>query len=93
MKTVEISIVIPVYNSEKCLDALNQEIMAELDGTNYELILVNDKSPDNSWQQIVIHDHYILPNRMAKPCHNRIVLTRILFQANALYTRILFSEF
>ena len=53
MKTVEISIVIPVYNSEKCLDALNQEIMAELDGTNYELILVNDKSPDNSWQKIV----------------------------------------
>lgn len=53
MRSVDISIVIPVYNSESCLDELNQQITAELRDSNYELILVNDKSPDKSWQKIV----------------------------------------
>jgi undecaprenyl-phosphate 4-deoxy-4-formamido-L-arabinose transferase len=53
MKPVDISIVIPVYNSESCLDELNQQIMHELANYDYELILVNDKSPDSSWQKIV----------------------------------------
>ena len=53
MKSVDISIVIPVYNSENCLEELNQEITRQLGSINYELILVNDKSPDNSWQKIV----------------------------------------
>ena len=53
MKTVDISVVIPVYNSEKCLDELNQQIMKELNNTKYELILVNDKSSDRSWEKIV----------------------------------------
>lgn len=53
MKTVDLSIVIPVYNSQNCLDELNNQITAELHDTSYELILVNDKSPDNSWEKIV----------------------------------------
>jgi undecaprenyl-phosphate 4-deoxy-4-formamido-L-arabinose transferase len=53
MKSIDISIVIPVYNSENCLDELNQQISTTLADSNYELILVNDKSPDKSWEKIV----------------------------------------
>ena len=52
---VEISIVVPIYNTEKylrkCIDSLlNQDI------DNYEILLVNDSSPDNS--QMII-DEYV----------------------------------
>src|SRR5687767_11679644 len=53
MKRTDLSIVIPVYNSENCLDELNQQISEKLGATSYELILVNDKSKDNSWEKIV----------------------------------------
>jgi len=48
-----LSIVIPVYNSEKILDELIKQIENNLgfvDG--YEIILVNDCSSDNSWEKI-----------------------------------------
>ncbi len=48
----EISIVIPVYNSEDCVIELNRQINDALKGYNYEIILVNDQSPDRSWERI-----------------------------------------
>jgi undecaprenyl-phosphate 4-deoxy-4-formamido-L-arabinose transferase len=55
-----ISVVIPVYNSAETLDELVQRLAAVLPGLgqdgdqerSYELILVNDSSPDRSWQEI-----------------------------------------
>lgn len=46
----KISIVVPVYKSQECLE----ELARRIDGTlrNYELILVNDCSPDKSWNVI-----------------------------------------
>jgi len=47
-----ISIVSPVYRAEKMLDKLVSEIqkvMGELN-LSYEIVLVDDRSPDNSWQ-------------------------------------------
>jgi glycosyltransferase involved in cell wall biosynthesis len=50
----KISLVIPVYNSEDCLLQLNTEIEeALLAFPDYELVLVNDKSTDNSWEKIM----------------------------------------
>jgi polyisoprenyl-phosphate glycosyltransferase len=49
----EISIVIPVYNSEESLFELGRRIVDALKGYDYELILVNDCSTDNSWQKII----------------------------------------
>jgi len=46
----KISIVIPVYNSSDCLEELDKRISMVLE--NYELILVNDGSADNSWEII-----------------------------------------
>jgi polyisoprenyl-phosphate glycosyltransferase len=53
MRRIDLSIVIPVYNSETCLEELNQQIVHHLANKEYELILVNDRSKDNSWQKIV----------------------------------------
>lgn len=47
-----ISIIIPVYNSKDNLTELNHQLQYELKNINFELILVNDQSKDNSWQII-----------------------------------------
>jgi glycosyltransferase involved in cell wall biosynthesis len=48
---VGISVVVPVYRSEKTLPRLAEELGRVLPGlaSRYELILVNDGSPDDSW--------------------------------------------
>lgn len=48
----EISIVIPVYNSEGCVRELSKQIKEALEGVSYEQIMVNDCSRDNSWSEI-----------------------------------------
>jgi glycosyltransferase involved in cell wall biosynthesis len=53
MKPVLLSIVIPVYNSASSLDELVQRINNTLSGKqDYELILVDDGSKDESWIKI-----------------------------------------
>ncbi|MDD5571390.1 MAG: glycosyltransferase family 2 protein [Bacteroidales bacterium] len=49
---IEISIVIPVYNSRENLTELHNQICDALKNISYELILVNDASKDNSWEMI-----------------------------------------
>ena len=50
----DLSIVVPVYRSEDCLEALIEAIAEALNPTDrdYEVVLVNDGSPDNSWAVI-----------------------------------------
>jgi polyisoprenyl-phosphate glycosyltransferase len=52
---VQLSIVVPVYNSTECLPELVRRIEQEVGRyfQTYELILVNDDSPDASWDTIV----------------------------------------
>ena len=52
---MNLSIIIPVYNSSKILDKLITEINSNLSERfkkNYEIILVNDFSKDDSWEVI-----------------------------------------
>ena len=50
---MKISIVIPVFNSSKILEVLVKEIKANLkELNNFEIILINDFSSDNSWEII-----------------------------------------
>lgn len=50
---MQLSIVIPVYNSFKILDELVLQIKKEINFVDrFELILVNDCSPDKSWEKI-----------------------------------------
>ncbi len=50
-----LSFVIPCYRSEKTIEAVINEIDATMKGDDhpeYEIILVNDGSPDNTWEVI-----------------------------------------
>jgi dolichol-phosphate mannosyltransferase len=49
-----ISVVVPVYKAEKCLDELCARLNASLSGIdpNYEIILVEDCGGDRSWEKI-----------------------------------------
>lgn len=49
---IEISVVIPVYNSAENLVMLCNQLFEALNGFKYELILVNDRSTDSSWSII-----------------------------------------
>lgn len=51
---MKLSICVPVYKSETILEKFVETIQKEVNFVNdIELILVNDCSPDNSWQKIV----------------------------------------
>jgi len=51
---IHISVITPVYNSEKCLDELYQRLKIALEkiSPNFEIIMVNDGSPGNDWAVI-----------------------------------------
>ena len=52
---MELSIVSPIYRGEKMLDELVRRIIDSVKNItdDYEIVLVNDCSPDNSWEKIV----------------------------------------
>jgi dolichol-phosphate mannosyltransferase len=54
MSKIHLSIVSPVYRAEKCLDELVIQIKQEVEKItpDYEIILVEDCGPDNSWTTI-----------------------------------------
>lgn len=47
-----VSVVIPVFRGAATLDELAERIVAVLDGIEWEVIFVNDGSPDDCWQVI-----------------------------------------
>ena len=51
---LHISVVIPVYNSSQCLAELLRQLTAQLEqiGRSYEIVMVEDSSPDDSWRVI-----------------------------------------
>lgn len=54
---MEVSIIIPVYNSSLMLEELVQRVKKTMNNlifeNNYELLLINDSSADDSWETIV----------------------------------------
>ena len=55
MKSKKISFVIPCYRSEQTLGGVVEEIdntMKTMQGFTHEIILINDGSPDNTWETI-----------------------------------------
>ncbi len=51
---VELSVVVPVYGCSDCLRELERRVRVALDGAapDYELVLVDDGSPDGAWPAI-----------------------------------------
>lgn len=52
---MKLSVVIPCYGSEKTIEGVVEEVTSTVSQRNidYEIILVNDSSPDNVWEVIV----------------------------------------
>ena len=51
---MKISVVIPCYGSEKTIKKVVNEVVNELKKYNdYEVLLINDSSPDNVWKEIL----------------------------------------
>jgi glycosyltransferase involved in cell wall biosynthesis len=48
---LELSVVVPVYGCRDCLPELHERLTRQLEAisSDYELILVDDRSPDDSW--------------------------------------------
>ena len=74
METKKISFVIPCYRSEKTIGSVVEEIdstMKTMEGFTHDIILVNDGSPDNTWETICSitandSDNHILGINFAK---------------------------
>jgi glycosyltransferase involved in cell wall biosynthesis len=83
----KLSIVIPVYCSEACLDELMRAITLALESCDweYEVILVNDFSPDRSWQAIESLSRKY-------PCILGVDLRRNFGQDNAILTGLRLSR-
>ena len=55
MADKKISFVIPCYRSEKTLEGVINEIdrtLEKMPGFDYDITLINDGSPDNTWKTI-----------------------------------------
>jgi undecaprenyl-phosphate 4-deoxy-4-formamido-L-arabinose transferase len=54
MSVIDVSVVIPCYNSEKSIGEVVERVSEKLSemGYSYEMILVNDHSADNTFQEI-----------------------------------------
>lgn len=52
--TVQISVVVPVYRGEECLDELHRRLTLVLESCceTYEIVLVEDRGPDDAWRRI-----------------------------------------
>lgn len=57
IKSCQLSVIVPIYKSEEILPKLVDELSKTLPGIvpagSFEVILVNDNSPDNSWKLLV----------------------------------------
>jgi dolichol-phosphate mannosyltransferase len=49
---IGLSVVVPVYKCDACLAALHQRLKQSLEGVvpSFEIVFVDDRSPDDSWQ-------------------------------------------
>jgi dolichol-phosphate mannosyltransferase len=61
---MDISIVVPVFKAEDCLEELYRRLKTVLDGItkNYEIILIEDCGNDNSWK--IINELKIIDNKI-----------------------------
>jgi polyisoprenyl-phosphate glycosyltransferase len=53
--TLQLSVVIPVYGCAACLRPLRDRLQAVLEqlGSTYEIVFVDDRSPDGAWEVLV----------------------------------------
>jgi len=78
---MNLSIVVPCFNEEACLAALHERLSAsarQAAGEDYEIVLVNDGSRDNSWsmmQRIAAEDAHVVAVNLSRNHGHQLALT------------------
>ncbi len=81
MKRPALSIVVPCYNEAACLDVLHARISGAAQaavGTDYEIVLVNDGSKDESWavmQRLAAADPRLVAINLSRNHGHQLALT------------------
>ncbi len=81
MKSKALSIVIPCYNEEACLDELHRRVSAvasSVAGDDHEIILVNDGSRDGTWakmQALAAQDPQLVIINLSRNHGHQLALT------------------
>ncbi len=76
-----LSIVVPCYNEEECLEALHRRLTAAAAGAvgeDYELVLVNDGSKDRTWalmQEAASRDPHLVAINLSRNHGHQLALT------------------
>ena len=76
-----LSIVVPCFNEQECLPTLHQRLSAAAraaTGEDYELVLVNDGSKDNSWrvmQDLATGDPHLVAVNLSRNHGHQLALT------------------
>jgi dolichol-phosphate mannosyltransferase len=78
---MNLSIVVPCFNEEACLEVLHDRLGAsarQAAGEDYEIVLVNDGSRDNSWaimQRIAADDSHVVAVNLSRNHGHQLALT------------------
>lgn len=81
MKRPKLSIVVPCYNEEACLELLHARVSAAAQaavGEDYEIVLINDGSRDASWsvmQRISLTDPNLIAINLSRNHGHQLALT------------------
>jgi polyisoprenyl-phosphate glycosyltransferase len=91
---VELSVVVPVYRCEECLRALHERLRASLEATTscYEIVLVDDRSPDGSWevmQELVQADRAVRLVRLSRNFGQHAAITAGLAESRGRWTVVM----
>ena len=78
---MKLSVVIPCYNEEPCLERLHERITSAARGSvgdDYEVVLINDGSRDASWQimqRIAAEDAHVVAVNLSRNHGHQLALT------------------
>ncbi|MGC6751735.1 glycosyltransferase, partial [Escherichia coli] len=81
MKRPQLSVVVPCYNEEACLDMLHARVSAaarDAVGDSYEIVFVNDGSRDRSWevmQRLSAADPHLVAINLSRNHGHQLALT------------------
>ena len=81
MNAVSLSVVVPCYNEEACLQELHARLTraaASVAGDDYEIVLVNDGSRDRSWEimrELGEEDRHIVAINLSRNHGHQLALT------------------
>ena len=89
-----LSVVVPVYRCDECLIALQTRLRAALQsiGTSYEILYVDDRSPDGAWNTLLglaETDGHVRALRLSRNFGQQAAITAGLTHSRGLFTVVM----